>query len=963
MIKRTDRRQEYVERVTHGEGFMPWQSRERTSPEEVEFRRQMVRRKDDLLKRRRRVVHPALYTTEETAIARRNSAETEWGKAWFAGIKTVADHVAAQPDGYIETMISELTPTNHYGFTCPHCVGTKSQEGARAYMFAWNCREPEIIRCKTCNQTYPDMHYPETGQLACPRRGQTFTYYINESERAHPEDRSGSYAWKWVGHPIHVSFSGIIRHQKVLFMLDAARSLGLAYRLTGKPRYAEQAVQILQRFAVCVPNWLYHDYWDTVADCDPLYAAWHDTTLPLEWKRHACGAAYAGDDDETGSMLRNYWGAGRIHTSADAWVLNSLCPAYDLTYDAVGADGKPVWTPAWRRRIERDLLLEYAFGAEPFLGGAGKADNLTNKSAYVYYPFAELAVTLGLADFADVALRGYIGLRDQSFVADGFSTESPAYTNLYLSNLIFVPEVLHGFRWPHSFPGRKGTVDVYKDDTRLQLMLQAELEALRTNGQYLPLSDTLVEGVPSPHIFEIALKRFPVEFTGALPAIYRGGSTTPGEYAVFHLTPAELSIDNLQLPEILFPTWQTAVLRHGDSVLALPFNFPGGHRHADSLALYYADRGQPVLGELGYVNDSAMLAWGHSTLSHNLVVVDDSEQRFDERAPSLRLMVTSPRVSVVEAESNAYDQCQVYRRLVALLKGPEGRTVAVDIFRVQGGGKHAYRLFSEVAASDACEGALEFTGLAMPTEDPLPDFGGSISREHVVGLRDTRSVAHPPASWQATWQEDGRCYRLHVLCPLDAVEASNGPGQETLQQVGRRLRYLDLINRGNDLASTFVTVHEPGDDTILTAERLPVPAAAGPDAVALHLETAWGGYLIFSDFTGEAEVAGICVKSQFAIFGTKSGASHLRLVCGEQMWSGQIVEQTLDALTVSPSRPASWPTCPLGVTTYVLAGDGSIYTGYPIKRVEERRIEVNRFPLQVAKRFVLPSVEYEEQDG
>ncbi len=92
----------------------------------------------------------------------------------------------------------------------------------------------------------------------------------------------------------------------------------------------------------------------------------------------------------------------------------------------------------------------------------------------------------------------------------------------------------------------------------------------------------------------------------------------------------------------------------------MPMNPPGNHRHADNLSLYYSDRGHAILGELGYVGDSAMLAWGHTTLSHNLVVVDDSDQLFAgnmPRVPSLRFMVTSPRVSVVEGESRVYPRC------------------------------------------------------------------------------------------------------------------------------------------------------------------------------------------------------------------------------------------------------------------------------------------------------------------
>ena len=84
------------------------------------------------------------------------------------------------------------------------------------------------------------------------------------------------------------------------------------------------------------------------------------------------------------------------------------------------------------------------------------------------------------------------------------------------------------------------------------------------------------------------------------------------------------------------------------------------------------------------------------------------------------MMVNSPVVSAVEGSSTAYAQCDVYRRLVALIKGPQGRTFAVDIFRVRGGEHHAYRLFSELAASDAPDGEVLFHNIEMPPERPLP---------------------------------------------------------------------------------------------------------------------------------------------------------------------------------------------------------------------------------------------------
>ncbi len=56
MAGKQGRREAYIARVSRGEGFMPWQKKERTSPEKRAFRGSMERRKDEMLARRVRVI-------------------------------------------------------------------------------------------------------------------------------------------------------------------------------------------------------------------------------------------------------------------------------------------------------------------------------------------------------------------------------------------------------------------------------------------------------------------------------------------------------------------------------------------------------------------------------------------------------------------------------------------------------------------------------------------------------------------------------------------------------------------------------------------------------------------------------------------------------------------------------------------------------------------------------------------
>ncbi|MHC4403086.1 MAG: heparinase II/III domain-containing protein [Planctomycetota bacterium] len=990
-IEAPDRKSEYVARVTRGEGFMPWQDHG-VSNDEVAFRGEIEARKDRMLAARVPVRHPEMLTPEEIEQAKRNFEAADWARAWFERHKTVADHVVSQPSNYVERMIPDPTPGFDYAFTCPNCVGEKSQEAACHAI--WSFRKPDELRCPSCGQVYPSEDYPETARLVCPRSGQILTYYLNEEERAQLEDRSGKHAYHWVGRPMHVSFAGVIRERKVIFMIGAIKSLAFAFRFTGETEYAAQAKKCLLRLAHCYRNWLYHDYWDSVADCDPMYAAYHDRDLPLEWKRHLCASAFAKDTADRAAMLQNYWGAGRVHPSCDvATYLVDICLAYDLIYDARNQDGSPLWNEEDRAKVERDLIMEWLMGAEPFLGGPGEATNTNNKAGRVYYPMAAVARCLGLPEWADTAVRGFEAQCQRSLAYDGFSYESPAYTfspASYIGGLLGVAESLHGFRWPEDFGRRSGTVDLYGSGGRFRLLMLALVDHLLPDGRLPPLADTPVTSRPSRHIVDIGFKRLPKEYANLFQVA--GRRSRPSEYAVLRLdastVPTEVDEDvELAPPEIYFPSLMTAFLRHGKgprgTALTLTFSPDGGHRHSDNLALFYADRGHTILGDQGYIGDTPMNRWIRSTSSHNLVVVDDVEQlkrKGDQRRrPKLHLMATSPRVSVVEASSRAYPQCGQYRRTIALLKGPGAATFAVDVFRVRGGGKHAYRVFSELASSDAPQGGLRFEGLDMPPEPPLPQVGGSTKAEDICGLRDLRSTGDPPPEWQAIWSQSDRAYRLWMLSDVDRVEASNGPGQEHRDQMGRRVRYVDAVRAGNGLNSVFVAVHEPsgpsGKWPVRSASRLDVPREAGPEAVAVKVDSVWGDYLILSTFAGQAEIDGVRFEGDFGVLCRAPAGERWLFAVGVETlqhdafgfsgtsagWSGEVESNTGTVIRTTTEKPRDWPSISENCRNHVLVNDGAYDTGFPVEEVGGRSVTVRRFPLPKVTSFQLPAVRYMSQ--
>ena len=1000
-----DKVEQYIEAVVRGEGFLPWQNNERDSEAERAFRAEVESRKDALLATAVPVEHPAMLTADDIARARRNIEHADWAARWFEGERELANHAVAGGSAWVETMIPELTSMQGYGFTCPNCVGVHSQEGAGAWRIAdWDWRNPEVMTCKACGQTYPDDKFPEAGRLVCPRRDQTITFYRNDAERADPDNRTGELAWKWVGQPMHISFTGIIREYKVRFMLGAVSRIAQVYAITGESRYAAVTVAILKRLAHCYRRWLYHDYFNCYADCDPMYAAWHDMSLPLEFKRHPDTMAYRGGRTESGQdkdtlesarMLARYFGAGRVHPSTDVVTLvRSICTAYDLTYHAVDDDGQPLWTDDTRAAVERDLILEYVMTGEPSLGGPGKVDSVNNKAPRMYLALAATAKTLGIVEFADTALRGYEAIRDQSFNYDGFSHESPSYTEMFLGTLLQVTEALEGFTWPADHPTRNGTIALYRDDAKLRLMLRSMRDAVCLDGRYLPLADTLVGDAPGPLTYEVGAARMPDVFGGTLPANRRARgerNADPSTYAVFALDHEAAEHDTaITHHTMLFPAWKTAILRgrshaepHRAATASLAFNPTGGHRHNDSLALYYDDAGQPILGDLGYIGDTPMNAWFKTTASHNLVVVDDDEQlngnyRKDtgSRHTDLRFMFDGPWAAGVEASSRAYPQCNVYRRTLVMLRSPDddGRTILVDIFRVAGGASHRYQLFSELGASDADDHGMTFDGLDLTAHTSLPNFGRSVEREHIYGLQDPVTCTSPAASWCATWHQRDRAYRLHMLTACDHVTAAHGPGQETIDNPGRRVRHVLAVRSGDRLASTFAAVHEPsnadGSWVVHSIERLALADDDAASAFALRLHTAWGDYVVFSDAVEPITIDNITFAGTCGVVHRPTKGSARAITCAASTctidgrgfensstcWDGKVTAVYSGMIEVDNPRPADWPQLPHAAHAWVNVDLEGTTTGHRVDAVEQHAITSERFPFDQPTTFRVPIV-------
>ena len=342
-------------------------------------------------------------------------------------------------------------------------------------------------------------------------------------------------------------------------------------------------------------------------------------------------------------------------------------------------------------------------------------------------------------------------------------------------------------------------------------------------------------------------------------------------------------------------------------------------------------------------------------------------------------MATSPMASVIEASSDAYPQCTEYRRRVILLKINEHDSVAIDIFTVKGGSEHRYRVFSDLATSDTPDGTLTFTGIDMPEEAPLPNTGNSLKPEDIFGLRDVRTATPTGNTVQATWSQPDKQYRLTLFTDQSmTIEASNGPGQRSLEEAGRRVRYVDAVRKGEDLRSTFIAVHESssGSDEIEIRKIFKplVGHDGGPNSEVFVIEGANGfNYLIMNNIDRAVRWGRVYFKGDFLCMKLKGIQTVEYMTLGAQAlkrdftplsvegdhWSGSITR--IDEYTFEVDTPApdlfTPPTDDIQAYVRIKTPDG--WTGFPLKSIDGQRITVDRFPLpESIEAMELPSVTY-----
>lgn len=898
-----------------------------------------------------------LYKPQDIETARENAKRYPWALDILEGWAKSVAFAVQQDRAFFDPMIPDLTPWPTYGQNCPVCVGRLSSMG-ECGIYDWSVTDPDRLTCRYCRTVYPNSMFPETGTMTCPKMGQSFTYFETEEERAHPGEDPKPYAFRWAHWPVHTSWTGVIRARKIGWCAQQILPLAKLYAITGEALYAERCAWILDRFAKVYPNWLFHSYNGTYADCPPAEAA---TNLG----QHGGGGRFPKEmiidplnrhqAEDHATLCNGFWGSGRYGCSGGDgdFILNCLV-AYDLIRDARLQEGTPVLSAEMDERITRDLLL------------AGWVDSsqwqdINNKCGPGRALGAAVGVIWDRPESVRWALSGFERLMAECFHFDGFCQESPSYSGMHLSLMEDIPEILRGYSDPEGFVPEEGTafkdLDPFRHTERYRLALESMVKMLAPDGLFPVIGDTHSGGGPGPHYVEILTDRYSQDYAALLETVQGGALSEKGsEYALWHRDP-DLKAPGASawpLRSEWFPGWQVGVLRGEDPQGPNALYFNGyayhGHRHQDTLGIVFYAWGKEMASDRGYIWDDPRNAWTSSTLAHNLVTVDEANQAGKDRTSSLELMAVMPGVQVIQARSDhAYEVCDVYRRTCALVQLPGNKAYVLDIFRVRGGNRHRYGL--------QCNGNL--VGMTGPAPEPLQEEHKWLSH-----LR----ASFPQEPFTATWEDGGVKLDLTLLSPIQRLVVADAPGWRSdrgsdiaspaIQQV---FAERSSERSGEALDSRFVAVLSGYQDTSPVLECRLLDVEEGGDAIAVSVRTADRTDILISCMEdGERTYGPVSMQGQFGFVSLSAEKQVLDacLVAGTGLTCGEsriALKESKTALKVDrvegrtfylrDKRPPH--ACEPG--SILLAQD----TGFEIEASGKRWIRVRDYPAMACDEVVL----------
>ena len=724
-------------------------------------------------------------------------------RVWYRALLREAERVAALPHALWHALIAEQGPWNVAGSFCPACYGMHSDRSIHWPRWGWSVLDPEVIICPDCDARFPDPAYPEDAEIVLPRLGLTYPFYLSPEER-HGDWRNGEHASRFGGAPTHVSLTGELRRARISWVLGQVEPLAIAAALTGDDRFAHVAGTILHRLADVYPRYPLYCYMQEYVDADPGWACESVAALPTAFRRGACWFSYDGTiagskvswresaGTSTSPLTRGEWGASRLarEKSGNGQLFLTLLRAYELIHNTLDDEAC--------RHIERSLLLEM------YLDVKALSRRIDNKAGPGATARVSVGVFYGLEEEIERGLEQFEAVLEGQFAPDGSWKETPLYGHKPLmEEMWMVPELLRGRRDLYQGLYRRA-LSTYAhtatpvgtgpalDDSNVQFQLPVllrEVAAARVNVTVpSPPPELKAFGLPGdqprtdgqgyvPALTNIAIGdrgRLPMDGPLGFPALGHGlrrswrrslfGLVTPeaagrarrGGRAALNRCYADRGLGCIGFGRGRGAT--QLYCNGGDGRT--------GHRHGDPLGLLLFAGGREVLPDIGYLADHPGAEWARHTAAHNTVVPDSSMVAAlgpatlaigRVQGPGRRLAGRWLRAEVRVAPRRwphvgFADRSYRLRRLVILLRRPDGLPVLVDRFDVEEDGGMS-TTWDYVVRAGVAGTALQGTPEGIPCEPlfggatatPPWDFRSSGAIESPLGVR--WEGTQPVAAW------------------------------------------------------------------------------------------------------------------------------------------------------------------------------------------------------------------------
>jgi hypothetical protein len=701
------------------------------------------------------------------------------------GILTEAEEAAALPGGFFTSFIPDQGPWNPGGNFCPNCVHKKSPEGINNYFWNWDWRDPERLECPHCSMVFPNADFNDNAKLVLPRLGLVYRMHALDAEIASGDWQLGDAAGKFVGQPIHVSFSGNIRALRINWAIRQLKSLSLGFAITHDKSFVRPVFEILTRFAQVYPNYPLQSYFQDVVDADPGFAVDHADDLPTAFKRNACIGVYDGsfgyNHEKTTTrstrVATGLWGASRIAreltTTGDAFL--TAFQAYDLTKSEID--------PSAQKVIEQQFLLELYLDTRAY-------EYITNKAGNIRAARVAFGQAYANAKETRDGVKGFHAILEGQFHPDGSTKETPLYGHKPIGeNLWRIPEML------------RGTQDLYANSL-LPAAFETFSRVVTPWATHPPLDDTFVGGGIPTQTFDIARERFGIKIPG-VPG-------PPSEFALYNsdLSKRPRRKSAAKALNNYFEGRHLACTGFGSGATATQIYVLGedghhGHRHAAPLNLQFYTHGWEVFPDLGYICDHPGNQWVKATPSHQTVTIDGSNGYSDEHSKLLAFN-TQGTSRYIDTSVGLRDGSQL-RRAVVLLKKTNGWPVLIDLFEASGGKTQDYS-----TRTDAPLGSFRIS-------EAMKRRRTKLYQDHsFYELKNFQTSGKTLTPVAATWGAKDRTIRATVLTGASELMTYQSPGwrnqHEITAQSGKYLDTMVLRNRGK--AGQFLVVYDTGPSPV-----------------------------------------------------------------------------------------------------------------------------------------------------